>query len=95
MLRIPLQLIESRILHTSPYVPAKKGTCQREGPIEGVCHIKGVFRLIGEGRSVRAIADALFLSPKTVETHKDHIKQKLGLKTSNDLLRYAIEARPG
>ncbi len=53
-----------------------------------------IFRLIGEGRSVKGIADVLCLSPKTVETHKDHIKQKLGLKTSNDLLRYAIEARP-
>jgi len=88
-------LIESRIHSYFAVLAAKKGTCQREGPIEGVCHIKGVFRLIGEGRSVRAIADALFLSPKTVETHKDHIKQKLGLKSSNDLLRYAIEARPG
>jgi DNA-binding NarL/FixJ family response regulator len=52
-----------------------------------------IFQLIGQGRSVRDIADALFLSPKTVETHKEHIKQKLNLSTSNDLLRYAIEAR--
>lgn len=52
-----------------------------------------IFRLIGEGQSVRAIADALFLSPKTIETHKEHIKQKLNLASSNDLLRYAIEAR--
>jgi DNA-binding NarL/FixJ family response regulator len=52
-----------------------------------------IFRLIGEGRSVKDIAEALFLSPKTVETHKDHIKQKLNLESSNDLLRYAIEAR--
>jgi DNA-binding NarL/FixJ family response regulator len=52
-----------------------------------------VFRLIGQGRSVKDIADELFLSPKTVETHKEHIKQKLNLTSSNDLLRYAIEAR--
>ena len=52
-----------------------------------------VFRLIGRGRSVKDIADELFLSPKTVETHKEHIKQKLNLDSSNDLLRYAIEAR--
>ena len=39
------------------------------------------------------IADTLFLSPKTFETHKEHIKQKLKLASSNDLLRYAIEAR--
>lgn len=52
-----------------------------------------IFRLIGKGHSVRAIAEQLFLSPKTVEAHKVHIKQKLNLKTSNELLQYAIEAR--
>ena len=52
-----------------------------------------IFRLIGKGHSVRAIAEELFLSPKTVEAHKEHIKQKLNLETSNELLQYAIEAR--
>lgn len=52
-----------------------------------------VFRLIGQGHTVKAIADTLFLSPKTVETHKEHIKQKLGLKSGNQLLQYAIESR--
>ncbi|MGD0541645.1 MAG: response regulator transcription factor [Tepidisphaeraceae bacterium] len=52
-----------------------------------------IFRLIGEGHSVRTIAEKLFLSTKTVEAHKEHIKQKLNLKSSNELLQYAIEAR--
>lgn len=52
-----------------------------------------IFQLIGAGQSVRAIAEKLFLSTKTVEAHKEHIKQKLNLKSSNDLLKYAIEAR--
>jgi DNA-binding NarL/FixJ family response regulator len=52
-----------------------------------------IFQLIGKGHSVRAIAEQLFLSPKTVEAHKEHIKQKLNLKSSNELLQYAIEAR--
>jgi DNA-binding NarL/FixJ family response regulator len=52
-----------------------------------------IFRLIGDGQSVRAIADKLCLSAKTVEAHKEHIKQKLNLKSSNELLQYAIEAR--
>jgi len=52
-----------------------------------------IFRYIGEGHSVRAIAEKLFLSTKTVEAHKEHIKQKLNLKSSNELLQYAIEAR--
>jgi DNA-binding NarL/FixJ family response regulator len=52
-----------------------------------------IFRMIGQGLSVKAIADALFLSPKTIEAHKEHIKQKLKLETSNDLLQYAIQFR--
>jgi DNA-binding NarL/FixJ family response regulator len=52
-----------------------------------------IFRLIGEGQSVRTIAEKLFLSTKTVEAHKEHIKQKLNLKSSNEVLQYAIEAR--
>jgi DNA-binding NarL/FixJ family response regulator len=52
-----------------------------------------VFQMIGEGRTVKDIAEALFLSPKTIETHKEHIKAKLNLKSSNDLRRYAIETR--
>jgi DNA-binding NarL/FixJ family response regulator len=64
------------------------------GPLERLSDRElQIFKLIGQGHSVKDIAETLFLSPKTVETHKDHIKQKLGLKTSNDLLRYAIEAR--
>jgi DNA-binding NarL/FixJ family response regulator len=53
-----------------------------------------IFRMIGEGQSVRTIAEKLFLSTKTVEAHKEHIKQKLNLRSSNELLQYAIEARP-
>ena len=52
-----------------------------------------VFRLIGQGQTVKAIADALCLSTKTVETHKEHLKQKLGLASGNQLLQYAIESR--
>jgi DNA-binding NarL/FixJ family response regulator len=51
-----------------------------------------IFRLIGQGQSVKTIAQSLFLSPKTVEAHKEHIKQKLDLKSSNELLQYAIQA---
>jgi DNA-binding NarL/FixJ family response regulator len=50
-----------------------------------------VFRLIGAGSTVREIAEKLFLSTKTVEAHREHIKQKLNLKSSADLLRYAIK----
>jgi DNA-binding NarL/FixJ family response regulator len=52
-----------------------------------------IFQLLGEGKSAREIAAALHISVKTVEAHREHIKQKLNLKNSSELLRYAIEAR--
>ncbi len=53
-----------------------------------------VFRMIGAGRNVKEIADKLFISPKTVEAHREHIKEKLGVKSSADLLRFAIRNTP-
>jgi len=50
-----------------------------------------VLRCVGRGMSTREIAEELFISIKTVEAHREHIKQKLGLLTSGELLRYAIE----
>jgi len=50
-----------------------------------------VLRLLVEGQSPTAIADQLHLSVKTVSTHKTRILEKLNLKTTADLVRYAIE----
>ena len=50
-----------------------------------------ILRMIGAGRSVKEIAQALFLSAKTVESHREHIKDKLNVKSSAGLLRFAIE----
>jgi DNA-binding NarL/FixJ family response regulator len=50
-----------------------------------------VLRCIGRGMSNHEIADELIISTKTVESHREHLKSKLGLATSGDLLRYAIE----
>jgi DNA-binding NarL/FixJ family response regulator len=52
-----------------------------------------VFRLIGEGHGTRQIADELHLSVKTVESYQAHIKLKLGLQSSRDLVQRAIEWR--
>ena len=49
-----------------------------------------VFQLIGEGRSKSEIADSLHISPKTVDVHKSHIREKLELKDAAAVLRYAI-----
>jgi DNA-binding NarL/FixJ family response regulator len=49
-----------------------------------------VFQLIGQGKSTREIADWLHLSTKTVEVHRLHIKQKLQLRSTAELIRHAV-----
>ena len=49
-----------------------------------------VLRLFGEGWSTEEIANRLHLSAKTVDVHRGHIKEKLGLKTTPEFQRYAI-----
>lgn len=49
-----------------------------------------VLRMFAEGRSYKEIADQLNISVRTVETHKKHLHEKLGLSTTTDLVKYAI-----
>ena len=49
-----------------------------------------VFQLIGQGKSTRDIAEQLHLSPKTVDVHRGHIKEKLELKDATSLVRHAV-----
>lgn len=49
-----------------------------------------VLRLIGQGKDTHDIAATLHLSIKTVDTHRSHIRQKLGLKNGTELIHYAV-----
>jgi len=49
-----------------------------------------IFQLIAEGHSNKAIADLLFVSPATVETHRAHILQKLDVHNTAELVLYAV-----
>jgi DNA-binding NarL/FixJ family response regulator len=64
------------------------------GPDTGIDRLSDreleVFQWIGQGLSVSEIADKLKVSPKTVETYRSHIKEKLGLSSANDVLRVAV-----
>lgn len=51
-----------------------------------------ILRLTAEGLGNREISQKLFISIRTVESHKNHIMQKLGLKSSVELVRYAIKS---
>jgi DNA-binding NarL/FixJ family response regulator len=50
-----------------------------------------VYRLVGRGKSTREISEALGLSVKTIETHRAHIKEKLGLRNAVELVRSAAQ----
>jgi DNA-binding NarL/FixJ family response regulator len=50
-----------------------------------------VLRLLGKGLGTRDIAKTLHLSVKTIETHRAHIKEKLGFKEAAEMVRFAID----
>lgn len=68
---------------------------QMEGEVDAVERLSDreleVLELIGKGHEVRQIAKLLHLSPKTVETHRAHIKDKLDLKNSREVARFALQ----
>jgi DNA-binding NarL/FixJ family response regulator len=49
-----------------------------------------IFQMIGQGKGTRAIAENLHVSVKTIDAHRAHIKEKLGLKSGNELVRFAV-----
>ena len=48
-----------------------------------------VYRLLGQGKEPHEIARTLHLSIKTVDTHRAHIRQKLGLRNGTELIHHA------
>ena len=49
-----------------------------------------VVQLAAEGHTNAEIAEKLFISPRTAETHRTNLLRKLGLQTQTDLVRFAI-----
>jgi DNA-binding NarL/FixJ family response regulator len=76
-------------------VIAKFAHRQAEGEVDAVERLSDreleILELIGKGNEVRQIAKLLNLSPKTVETHRAHIKDKLDLKNSREVARFALQ----
>jgi DNA-binding NarL/FixJ family response regulator len=85
-------------VYLSPRMQTALGSRERQGGAIAAAAIERlsdrelqVLRCVGRGMSTREIAEELFISIKTVEAHREHIKKKLGLVSSGELLRYAIE----
>ena len=65
-------------------------TVETDSPLDALSDRElQVFRLIGQGRSTRQIAETLSLSIKTIESHREHIKSKLSLATTAELAQHA------
>jgi two-component system response regulator NreC len=67
-----------------------RGADQGERPILSPRETE-VLRLMALGHTNREIAEALSLSVRTVETHRAHVQQKLGLSSRPELTRYALD----
>lgn len=68
------------------------GATSAQSPIERLTDREiEIFQLIGQGWTTRRIATALELSPKTVETHREHIKEKLELNNTVELTTHAVQ----
>ena len=65
---------------------------EAEGPSDNLSEREvEVLRLIALGHTNTEIAEQLYLSVRTVESHRAHIQQKLALSTRAELVRYALE----
>ncbi|MGH8094932.1 MAG: response regulator transcription factor [Chthoniobacterales bacterium] len=66
------------------------GRVTMDSPLEGLSDRElEVFQLIGAGKTMKEIGDALHLSPKTIEVHRSHIRAKLGVASAAELVAYA------
>jgi DNA-binding NarL/FixJ family response regulator len=64
----------------------------KESPIKRLsAREREVLQLVVEGKSSTEIASSLFLSPKTVETYRSRLMQKLGIKDLPSLVKFAIQ----
>ncbi len=68
---------------------------QDRGDKKKICEIlttreREILQLIAEDNSSKKIAETLFISPKTVETHRTHIMDKLNIHNRSGLIKYAI-----
>ena len=54
---------------------------------------KEILRCVGEGKTSQEIADSLFISKSTVDTHRKNILKKINLYGKTDLIRFAVERK--
>ena len=91
-----------KVLSGQPYVSERlatkifdvfsgRGPGSQASPIEKLTDREfEVLQLIGQGLTTKAIAQRLNLSSKTVDVHREHLKEKLRIENATSLIRYAV-----
>jgi two-component system response regulator NreC len=78
--------------YLNPRLGARVAAEPLPGPPDGLSEREvEVLRMIALGHTNSEIADELYLSVRTVETHRAHIQQKLRLGSRSELVRYALD----
>ncbi len=78
--------------YLNPRLGAKVASEPPPGPPDGLSEREvEILRMVALGHTNNEIAEQLYLSVRTVETHRAHIQQKLRLSSRSELVRYALE----
>lgn len=82
----------TKLIFEDFYLHEKSGKKRDRKISEGLTKRENeILELVVEGIGNKEIGERLFISVKTVETHKTHILDKLGLKNTTELIKYAIK----
>ncbi len=78
--------------YVQPSIGARLASTGEDEPPDGLSPREAeVLRLIALGHTNNEIAEELYLSMRTIESHRAHVQHKLGLRTRAELVRYALE----
>jgi len=100
-----IRTVRAGEIHVSPRLASQvmrriiPGAAQRQEGPPSVQNLTDreleVLELIGQGLATGEVARRLHISPKTVDSHREHLKEKLGLGSAPELLKFAIQWRQG
>ena len=83
--------VSSQVVQTLMKLPGKETKITDAHYASLTAREQEILRLLAEGLSAKAIAEKLFISPKTVENHRANIMNKLDLHSTLELVRYAAK----
>jgi DNA-binding NarL/FixJ family response regulator len=83
-----LSSLAQRLFHRT----ADGKSAERSSPVDLLSDRElEVLQLIGQGMTTRSIAERLHVSQRTIDTYRERLKQKLGLKAAVELHQFAIQ----